>query len=657
MSCSAWLSRVLSLAAGLALWVCAPPALADDSAASSLNAISYTEFQQRSDAPSHGRPLLPGRGPRAIDADSSLKIDIDRQVLTDTLLPRTQEDRDQLAKLRARIKALIPVTQDVKQLAVKNERAAHAFQAQDVSIEQYEERVRISSGALFNTFSRLGEAVELRRQDEGASLVEAQKEATLLKESLLLAGGYDYEGIARQLDVELRSLNRAVETLLDADAGRLGVEVRAYLVKKDGLPVPLPLPNYNSEAIGPSLRFRRIQTALSQQEREAYQEYEKLAEEIKQAKHAGEAVRLTLERSMPKLSDEIQKIVQDLLTQLQQVNASLDSLLTALQTPPSADFLEKLPLEVRTPFKDLVENLLELKKELAALKQLQGEVVEGLPKMTPLQAHDAIAKLIETGRGVLNPKKWTKRQELMNKFFLAVQDNQAKLDATLRATSPLKEALATRASLESLVNAVTAAALRVHELFKAFGAAPVLAQWPEPVNQQRRSGTAELDTSVDLTTIKGGREEDEVLIVSYRLYVDDKLTAEREDRFVIRAFGWRGEAFAGLAFHAKHQEDGLSTWKPSASIGWYVTYRRWPDATSNRGASSIDYVGVGVSVLSLDFDDEREIELGIAGGLSLFNNFAQVGYGANLSVDNDRGFFFFSIRPLQLGQLLGATGF
>lgn len=85
------------------------------------------------------------------------------------------------------------------------------------------------------------------------------------------------------------------------------------------------------------------------------------------------------------------------------------------------------------------------------------------------------------------------------------------------------------------------------------------------------------------------------------------------------------EAAPGVAFHLKYGFKNQSWWNE-----WLAP-------------------GAGVSLAMLNFDNNKNFELGIAGSLTLIRDLFWVGYGRNLQAQAD--YFFVGINPIALGSL------
>ena len=88
-----------------------------------------------------------------------------------------------------------------------------------------------------------------------------------------------------------------------------------------------------------------------------------------------------------------------------------------------------------------------------------------------------------------------------------------------------------------------------------------------------------------------------------------------------------------------------SSFKPTLGLSYVAHYGRMDKGFWN------DFLnpGVGLALALLDYDPNRDFELGLAATVSLFGDFVHVGYGRNLQAGAD--FFSIGFNPLVLGDL------
>lgn len=108
----------------------------------------------------------------------------------------------------------------------------------------------------------------------------------------------------------------------------------------------------------------------------------------------------------------------------------------------------------------------------------------------------------------------------------------------------------------------------------------------------------------------------------------------------------------GVLMFADPRRSGFaaSSFKPTLGISYMAHYGGmdkdfWNDLLNP---------GVGLAFALLDYDPNRDFELGLAATGSLFGDFIHVGYGRNLQAGVD--FFYIGFNPLVLGDLWNPSG-
>jgi hypothetical protein len=161
---------------------------------------------------------------------------------------------------------------------------------------------------------------------------------------------------------------------------------------------------------------------------------------------------------------------------------------------------------------------------------------------------------------------------------------------------------------------------------------------------------ADLDTSLHLAKIVGDVHVGDHVIIDAALYQKDPATGKREtiaeetERFIIQRYG----------FYADNVRGGLLFVEPRSKIARDVDYQPvpalgyfWRKGFVGRAALNRALPAFGLSLSLLDFEDANELELGIAGTLSLYELF-WTGYGRNLQAKAN--YFFVGVNPLAFGR-------
>lgn len=150
------------------------------------------------------------------------------------------------------------------------------------------------------------------------------------------------------------------------------------------------------------------------------------------------------------------------------------------------------------------------------------------------------------------------------------------------------------------------------------------------LNQTPADSGDQLEVIYTLTKNPSGREQDR------RQYT----ATESLD---VRKFGYYSTLKSQILFYDR-LSDGSSTYSAAPAISYNLHYR--PEAS--QGFFDIVAPGIGVSVSAPNFENGTEIAVGAQ--VTLFNDVVQVGYGHNISVDQDNGMFYFGLDLIGVFQ-------
>ena len=171
------------------------------------------------------------------------------------------------------------------------------------------------------------------------------------------------------------------------------------------------------------------------------------------------------------------------------------------------------------------------------------------------------------------------------------------------------------------------------------------------------------NTYLDIRTI-ATREEGHVVTLQAKLYrvetangqsvVNQQATLDEEvQQFRLLRYGLYGAYSVGLAYTEslnilEGQTDKSQTFQPTVS--WIMRYRGWrePDEPARYVDSWYKTLGIGVHTVTLDLDNDNQTEIGLGVTLSILNELVQVGYGRDLSLDED--YYFIATRLLEFGK-------
>jgi hypothetical protein len=159
----------------------------------------------------------------------------------------------------------------------------------------------------------------------------------------------------------------------------------------------------------------------------------------------------------------------------------------------------------------------------------------------------------------------------------------------------------------------------------------------------------DINSYINLTKICGKRSKGDLLYVRTKLYRGNTELESQTAVFMIDILGWHSDAYASLAFTQRVETGG---WIPYPSYSWILGFERRTPNKLLEGLGTI-FNGIGISTVGLDFSDEKEFEIGLAPTLSLLNNRIFMGYGWNMQASSNPGFFYISVRLLDISGPFG----
>ncbi|QDU66634.1 hypothetical protein [Engelhardtia mirabilis] len=159
-----------------------------------------------------------------------------------------------------------------------------------------------------------------------------------------------------------------------------------------------------------------------------------------------------------------------------------------------------------------------------------------------------------------------------------------------------------------------------------------------------REGLVELGSNVDIG--------DRVRVVVQTLGDDGEQLEREEFDFRVTWMGWR-RSVRGEAIFVRGDSgpDSAQKWKPNvaAMASWHYRYRQ-PESGWGKFVNWLD-PGLGVHAASVDLDVDEGAEFGLGVQLRFWDGLLFVGVGQDLSVDQDRTYYFVGTS---LFKLLGA---
>lgn len=415
------------------------------------------------------------------------------------------------------------------------------------------------------------------------------------------------------------------------NAQRLEVTLEAFIT--GGLRKQrIHLDGYDDIRTGEPVPFPRFQLALDERAKEEFAASEKLSESVNRI-----------------LNGSFEK----------ELKASIKKVETALRELARTVKTDVLEAELNDTLKTLVsvrdENLAPVISEVVAVRDL----ISGLDKLPPLSDETRLDALLSIAGAIA--AKASQLQALAN----SGPERLAKLTNTLERLAREKPNLVNKKIQQTVLVAkdnltrelapLKASYTNLLEIAKAIGmTADVAAAADSVASRPRELGIGNsLDSRFDLQTIKDWqRNPGDEVSVSIRVSqkgTDDAKAASLafgRQRFRLEALGAYLQSRAALLFvDSRTGKVPKQSFETVPGAAFHLRYGWKNQNWWNEWLAP----GVGMSLAMLNFDSNKNFELGIAGSVTLIRDMFWVGYGRNLQAQAD--YFFVGINPIALGAL------
>lgn len=442
---------------------------------------------------------------------------------------------------------------------------------------------------------------------------------------------------AKAASGDLSALREAVQQSLEevgsdldrklANAPRLEVFMEANLVGANGKRVPVHLEGYDKVETGERVKFPRNRMAIdarTMQEIAAAQQIidlsnnlaNKLPQQIEGAKQRLDeslkalSSRLSVEETMTRLKNLIGQMSRVPGNEAQKILAEAMELNSLLQPIANSKLLtarseQQGLLALATKFQSFS---IHLNANLLKLPDTVGRLARDLAQMAVNSPELIDADTIAFFQG--------KREE-----YAADQDYLQQIG---NASLKIADILGVTTDIQQMT-------------------AELLPRQVDPAN------LADLDTKLDLETVKSGRHPGDKIVIDVvvREAGQTSVVGQSTHTFYVEAYGAYLQARGGLLFVDPRGSGGRNiNFDPVVGLGYFYHYGVKGSSFWNRTLNP----GIGVAFSMLDFDDNRRFELGAAATLTLFNDLLWVGYGRNFQARTD--YFYLGINPTSLGGLL-----
>lgn len=604
-----------------------------------------------------------------IDINSHVNINVDENKLGALFVqyqpPEKINSRLLLIKeLSGNIKGLMV---DLKKLYVTWDEAE--TNPTNDAVKKRNDQIMMFNLAMSKVIKVLKNTIIERLMHQDKSAADAKKEMEAIVIPMLKSDGYDWNAIMGQVGQEIKFLDDELEKaskLKKVADDQPRIKIMAHILRStEGMGEPIYLPGHNTvEACRPT-PVPKVTFNVPDYQKELFNES---AINMNEAKSLGEALTQSLEAQgelLKKSLTDAATAVGSALSEAQKSKSTIefwgDENNIKLWYANLSDTVKK-----SQEGKNLSEKLNDLPKKIRELDQEINTDIElmnsfskqksGLETATPSEALQTIlATLSKTQKlpAAISPITWKSRkaaiEELKERFNISPELIATFEKVEINGRNPITDFKSISTAIDSVDLQITSISPEVSAwikktLYSQTGLAvtnlqPVLGQ------EIHRIENKQLDTSFDLKTICGGRNEFETIRVTYQFFQgEDELSAGWYNDFQIRKFGYKDTVVASVAVV---NQQSTETYKPTASLSWIIDYTFWPK-DSEKGVGSGNEIiwlsGAGITTMALDQDQTQDTELGLALTVSFLNNKILVGYGADLQAKDNREFWFFSIN-------------
>lgn len=659
------------------LLICSVAVAQEPQSTKAWTAVTYTEYPVGGSQVDKGRSLpTDGNANYGIDVNSKISIKIDNNKLRESIAPilLSQEDRKYADDLIVVLDKLTTVSKTTEAAVFQTTDTISSYQiaVKTGNDQEFKAKAKLMANTIRKLMGTLREARLNRLLLDGVPKKDAELLSKTMFTSVLQRGNdpYNWNALGALFSEEITASQRNFDKIMMKLGAQL--EIKAYLMSKDGQTTSVYVPGYNNIETGPAAYYTKMKYEVPQDQIDIYKKNVELAKSLGDAKDVGDAL--------------IKQIEFEFATQIAAINqlsTSVDSELkaewtkfTALAKWNDVNLLNawldgiKAELNKTTQGMKVVEQIAVVNEDIAKindfanfLKEL-SEVHSTLGKMDSVQALQYIAGIVKKYSNLVdgsNPipaitqHAWVKYKGDITALLTEIEKLDNATQILLKSGGPINDLKALIEPINKIAAALGGNNDDLVSLFsKLLGISPaaMAADLPVPKGLKHVDVNADMNTSIDLTTIKQSRSENDTLQIQYKIFRGDQAIGDSwTDRFKMRVFGWYDNFFAGLAFV---QQNNQTSWKPTATMSWIISHRSWPNSKES-GLSGIEgfefFSGLGITTMPLNFTETQNVEVGIAPTISLLNNRLLLGYGVDLQANHNIGFWFFSIR------LLGNSGF
>lgn len=655
------------------------------------DAIKYREWPEGGSQKETGRELKADRNIRyGIDTNSHVDINVDENKLRDIIIGQylSPEMSANVEKINSRLSLLKELSGKIKGLMIDLDKLYVIWDeiAKDPTIDAVNKRnnqISAFSSAMKKVFNVLENTIIERFVYQGKSAADAKKEMEAILIPMLNESGYDWNALMAQIQQEIKFLDDELKKVAD---NQPSIKIMAHILRSTevGMGEPIYLPGHNTvEACRPT-PVQKVTFNVPDSQRELFNKYSESVKNMNDAKTLGEALKQQLEVQGEALKESLINSVPSVTSAVSSAKESMSSVEFWGDENNRKQWIAKLNNTLRNSRegKDLSEKLNNLQTEITTIVTKINTDIElmnsftklkdNLATATPANALQTILATLKSAESLpdaISPKTWEDRLNTIKAAIDGLEDSLKKSPqlitefekVKLNKRNPIADFKSTSAAINNVILQVKNIKPEVSAwIGKALNRQTVLAVanlQPVPGQEIHKIGNKQLDTSFDLKTICGGRNEFDTIRVTYKYFQgEDELSAGWYNDFQVRKFGWQDTVVAAVAMT---NQIGTDTYKPTASLNWIIDYTWWP-TNAEKGVGSVNAIewfsGGGITTIALDHDQTQDTELGLALTASFLNNKILVGYGADLQAKEDKGFWFFSINLFETPGMFNGSG-
>ncbi len=579
-------------------------------------------------------PLQPDRSSAALKLDANSTLGL-RFVLPGAVQP-AQPAPEWIALERAitELKNLTGEFEQLSQLAAKLE---------SVDLAAWQQR-NLAFGQTLAAFLDLFDGPQLQ------ALV-SKEEVAKLRRQARLQGKAMYGPLGELLESKRRALIGRADKLGTALSGDT-VTVVAYVIPRSGEARQIHVPEYDNIEARPVRAFSRTSPVLNQAEAQ------RLREEYEGARIVSKAVD-ELVGKREQIGEQIRTLGKKLEERAKRFVTEARSLMNALNQARVAELVRALaqaPSEDARRFRDALTALQAdadaIRATADGIESLVKDVrsADALELLLAMQRANALATDIKTQLGALPDRiqRWPGHMDTIARTasrmaLEPVLQGQSELLASLRTlNTTVTEDLRTAGAslLDVLPQLKTAIDYVSEEKFTAQGGHAIAAAsaFDPAVQVVAVSLEQAKDTQIDLRRSGIALGEDIEVKVNFKAGQgsaarDKTLTYAGEAVLT----GWHRRYSGDVIFARARNGPGSDSYKPNAAVSL-----EWHHFSRSERRKFLNWLdpGVGFHAANLDQNQDQTVELGAGVNLSVWNGLIRIGYGYNLSVKEDRPYYW-----------------